>query len=83
MENKIFFAEFESVTGRKDRISIPRAELVEAISYVKQLGRLTPGSYVIFCQEDNVVAPVYEAAFEPPQSDARNLWRRIVPGYAR
>ena len=38
MENKIFFAEFESVTGRKDRISIPRAELVEAISYVKQLG---------------------------------------------
>lgn len=83
MEDKIFFAERVSVTGRKNRINIPRAELAEAISYIKQLGRLTPGSYVIFCQEGRTTTPVFEAAFEAPESNPRNLWRRIVPGYAR
>lgn len=68
---KTFFAEYESVTGLRSRLNIPRAELAGAISYIKQLGRLTPGSYVIFCQEGRITTPVHEETFEKPVAPAR------------
>lgn len=80
---KTFFAEYESVTGFRSRLNIPRAELAGAISYIKQLGRLTPGSYVIFCQEGRITTPVHEETFEKPVDPRPRGWNRWDGAYRR